>query len=227
GGKRQHIVGYLQNFLFSAERARTLVRFLSGGERNRVLLAKLFAKPANVIVLDEPTNDLDIETLELLESRLVEFGGTVLLVSHDREFLNNVVSSTIVFEEGEVREYVGGHDDWLRQRAERSSQTPGPAKASNGRRAARQATAADSADAKETVGRRRLKYAEKIELAELPEHIERLDGQIDELHRAMADPAFYQQPGDAIAREQSRLKDLDAQLAAAYRRWEELEELAD
>ncbi|NLE36758.1 MAG: ATP-binding cassette domain-containing protein, partial [Pirellulaceae bacterium] len=230
GGKRQHIVGYLQNFLFSAERARTLVRFLSGGERNRVLLAKLFAKPANVIVLDEPTNDLDIETLELLESRLVEFGGTVLLVSHDREFLNNVVSSTIVFEEGEVREYVGGHDDWLRQRAERSSQSPGPVKASNGRRATRQATATTApgpVDSKEPIGKRRLKYAERIELAELPEQIERLDKQIAELHQAMADPAFYQQPGEAIAREQTRLKEIESRLATAYRRWEELEGLVD
>ena len=115
-GSSRHVIGYLQDFLFRPERARTPVKFLSGGERNRLLLAKLFAKPANVIVLDEPTNDLDTETLELLEERLVEFDGTVLLVSHDRAFLNNVVTSTIVFEEGGVREYVGGYDDWLRQR---------------------------------------------------------------------------------------------------------------
>ena len=120
-GRPRHIIGYLQDFLFSPERARTLVRFLSGGERNRVLLAKLFAKPANVIVLDEPTNDLDAETLELLEDRLVQFEGTVLLVSHDRTFLNNVVTSTIVFEDGGFKEYVGGYDDWLRQRAARSA----------------------------------------------------------------------------------------------------------
>ena len=110
------MIGYLQDFLFSPERARTPVRFLSGGERNRVLLAKLFAKPANLIVLDEPTNDLDTETVELLEDRLVEYQGTVLLISHDREFLNNVVTSTIVFEAGGIKEYVGGYDDWLRQR---------------------------------------------------------------------------------------------------------------
>ena len=116
GGQSQHVIGYLQDFLFSPERARTPVRFLSGGERNRVLLAKLFAKPANLIVLDEPTNDLDTETVELLEERLVEYQGTVLLISHDREFLNNVVTSTIVFEAGGVKEYVGGYDDWLRQR---------------------------------------------------------------------------------------------------------------
>src|SRR5262249_12627171 len=112
-GRPRHVIGYLQDFLFSPERARTPVKFLSGGERNRVLLAKLFAKPANVIVLDEPTNDLDSETLELLEELLVQFSGTVLLVSHDREFLNNVVGSTIVFEGGNVKEYVRGYDDWL------------------------------------------------------------------------------------------------------------------
>ena len=120
GGKQQHIIGYLQDFLFSPERARSPVRFLSGGERNRLLLAKLFAKPANLIVLDEPTNDLDAESVELLEERLVEYQGTVLLISHDREFLNNVVTSTIVFEADGVREYVGGYDDWLRQRASSS-----------------------------------------------------------------------------------------------------------
>ncbi len=121
GGRSRHVIGYLQEFLFSPERARTPVRFLSGGERNRVLLAKLFAKPANLIVLDEPTNDLDAETLELLEERLVQFEGTVLLVSHDRTFLNNVVTSTIAYEDGGVMEYVGGYDDWLRQRDARSA----------------------------------------------------------------------------------------------------------
>ena len=122
GGAPRHIIGYLQDFLFSPERARTPVRFLSGGERNRVLLARLFAKPANVIVLDEPTNDLDTETLELLEERLVQFEGTVLLVSHDRAFLNNIVTSTIVFEDGDAREYVGGYDDWLRQRSSKTAE---------------------------------------------------------------------------------------------------------
>ena len=120
-GRAQHVLGYLQDFLFAPERARTEVRFLSGGERNRILLAKLFAKPANVIVLDEPTNDLDAETLELLEARLVDYQGTVLVVSHDRTFLNNVVTSTIVFEKDEVREYDGGYDDWLRQKSESES----------------------------------------------------------------------------------------------------------
>src|SRR6478735_10156613 len=116
GGGSRHVLGYLQDFLFTPDRSRTLVRFLSGGERNRLLLARLFLKPANVLVLDEPTNDLDPETLELLEERLVDFAGTILLVSHDRAFLNNVVTSTIVFEPGGAREYVGGYDDWVRQR---------------------------------------------------------------------------------------------------------------
>ena len=126
GRKPQHVIGYLEDFLFSPERARTPVRFLSGGERNRVLLAKLFAKPANVIVLDEPTNDLDAETVELLEDRLVEYRGTLLLISHDREFLNNVVTSTIVFESAGVKEYVGGYDDWLRQRPDPATEKAGP-----------------------------------------------------------------------------------------------------
>ena len=143
GGSSRHVIGYLQDFLFSPERARTPVQFLSGGERNRVLLAKLFAKPANVIVLDEPTNDLDTETLELLEERLVEFEGTVLLVSHDRAFLNNVVTSTIVFEDGGVREYVGGYDDWLRQRASQPIEKPaGEAARASAARAAQRAPAA-------------------------------------------------------------------------------------
>jgi len=120
-GVKKHVLGYLQDFLFAPERARTQVKFLSGGERNRILLAKLFAKPANVVVLDEPTNDLDAETLELLEEKLVEYSGTVLMVSHDRAFLNNVVTSTLVFEEDGLCEYVGGFDDWQRQSAQRRS----------------------------------------------------------------------------------------------------------
>ena len=134
GGQPQHVLGYLQDFLFSPERARTPIRYLSGGERNRVLLAKLFAKPANIVVLDEPTNDLDTETLELLEELLVAYQGTVLLVSHDRAFLNNVVTSTIVFEGGGVREYVGGYDDWLRQRPPVAPRSSGETASSSPRR---------------------------------------------------------------------------------------------
>jgi ATP-binding cassette subfamily F protein uup len=217
GAKAQHIIGYLQNFLFTPERARTSVRFLSGGERNRVLLAKLFAKPANVIVLDEPTNDLDAETLELLEARLVEFEGTVLLVSHDREFLNNVVSSTIVFEPEGVREYVGGYDDWLRQRTE-----PAPAPEKLARAPGVTAAVQSSPPA-----RRRLKFKEQQELAALPGQIEQLESEIAAMHDAMSLADFYRRPGAEIAEAKSKLADLEAQLTAAYHRWEELSDLAE
>ena len=219
GGSSRHVIGYLRDFLFSPERTRLPARFLSGGERNRVLLAKLFAKPANVIVLDEPTNDLDSETLELLEERLVEFAGTVLLVSHDRTFLNNVVTSTIVFEQGGVREYVGGYDDWLRQRKPASEPVPPTDRASEKPTSSRSA-AADLAK------KRKLSFKERQELDSLRPAIEKYDAEIAALHREMAEPQFYQQPGAQIAAEQARLKQLEDQLAAAYQRWEELEQLA-
>ena len=218
GGSR-HILGYLQDFLFTPDRSRTLVRFLSGGERNRLLLARLFLKPANVLVLDEPTNDLDTETLELLEERLVEFAGTILLVSHDREFLNNVVTSTIVFENGDVCEYVGGYDDWQRQRAEpvtAKSDKPTPTKSRP------QATSNRTQS-----GKRRMAYHEKRDLESLPRKIETLETEISKLHATMADPKFYSRPSNEIAREQKNLKDLAQQLTAAFQRWEELEALAD
>jgi ATP-binding cassette subfamily F protein uup len=217
GEAKQHVIGYLQKFLFAPERARTPIRFLSGGERNRVLLAKLFSKPANVIVLDEPTNDLDAETLELLEERLMEFRGTVLLVSHDREFLNNVVTSVIAFEASGVKEYFGGYDDWQRQTAATSPtpKTSGPTKQN-----------VQAAKPKPD-GKRRLSYKEQRELAGLPEAIENVESQIAEMHQQMAEPDFYQQPGDEIASAQTRLKDLESQLSQAYQRWEELEALAE
>jgi ATP-binding cassette subfamily F protein uup len=215
GGSSRHVIGYLRDFLFSPERARMPVKFLSGGERNRLLLAKLFTKPANVIVLDEPTNDLDTETLELLEERLVDFAGTVLLVSHDREFLNNVVTSTIVFEENGVREYFGGYDDWLRQRKTVS--------ASREKQASVSRTPARSVSEGPSVGKRKLSFKERRELDSLPAKIEKYDAEIAELHREMAEPRFYQQSGAQIAAEQARLKQLEEQLAAAYHRWEELE----
>jgi len=218
GGRPRHVIGYLSEFLFSAERARTLVKFLSGGECNRVLLAKLFAKPANVIVLDEPTNDLDAETLELLEDRLVQFQGTVLVVSHDRAFLNNVVTSTIAFEDGTLKEYVGGYDDWQRQRAER-------AREAEAAKAAEAATRAGSRSltTTQTKAKRRLSYKEQQELAALPAVIERLETQIAELHSEMAETDFYRRPGDQIAQRQTLVQKLDAELATAYRRWEILE----
>jgi ABC transport system ATP-binding/permease protein len=235
-GNSRHVIGYLQDFLFTPQRARTPVKFLSGGERNRVLLAKLFAKPANVIVLDEPTNDLDQETLELLEERLVQFAGTVLLVSHDREFLNNVVTSTIVFEEGAVREYVGGYDDWLRQRvavaAARGREKPsgaGPSRstgAATARGREERGAAASSAD-EGTVRKRRLSFNERQELLELPATIERLEDAIRTLHDAMAQPQYYQQPGDRIAQGRAELKRWEAELATAYQRWEQLEPLGE
>jgi ATP-binding cassette subfamily F protein uup len=224
----RHVIGYLQDFLFAPERARTPVRFLSGGERNRVLLAKLFAQPANVLVMDEPTNDLDTETLELLEERLVQYEGTLLLVSHDREFLNQVVSSTIVFEAEGVREYVGGYDDWLRQKnltqaAEKQTIVPG--------QSSRPSTSASQKERSEKSKRnlptsstpRRLAYHEQRELSQLPEKIEQLEAELDVMHQTMAQSDFYQQPSEIITQQQTRLKDLTSQLEIAYARWEELE----
>jgi ATP-binding cassette subfamily F protein uup len=213
------------------------VRFLSGGERNRVLLARLFTKPANVIVLDEPTNDLDSESLELLEERLIDFKGTVLLVSHDREFLNNVVTSTIVFEDGHVREYVGGYNDWQHQRAAMQDAAPAVGKARNqskgktanassSRNAAAPTAPAGTAQpptSDHNAKPRRLSYKENRELESLPGNIEQLEQEITARHAAMADPGFYRQSGELIAKQQAELADLDARLAAAYARWGELE----
>jgi len=227
GGRTQHVIGYLQDFLFTPERARTLVRFLSGGERNRLLLARLLAKPANVVVLDEPTNDLDTETLELLEDSLVEYDGTVLLVSHDRAFLNNVVTSTLVFEGDQVREYAGGYDDWLRQRPPVTAGGATAAETVNARGVRGSATSGKarlSSDDKAAAPReRRLTYKEQQELAALPETIARLEAEIADLHQALAAPEFYKRPGEEIARETARLRQLDEQLVEAYHRWEALE----
>ncbi|MEO8494503.1 MAG: ATP-binding cassette domain-containing protein [Planctomycetota bacterium] len=223
GENKQHVIGYLQKFLFTPDRARTLIRFLSGGERNRVLLAKLFCKPANVIVLDEPTNDLDTETLEMLEERLVEFQGTVLLVSHDRAFLNNVVTSTIVFEPGGAREYDGGYDDWVRQRALTDKRAASPAVKGKDAKAA--AAGKDSPNGSKPI-KRRLNYKEQRELDELPGAIEQLEFAVAKSHEQMAESTFYQQPRDQIARKQSELKEVERKLKAAYARWEALEQLA-
>jgi ATP-binding cassette subfamily F protein uup len=220
GEGKRHILGYLQDFLFTPERARSPVRFLSGGERNRLLLARLFTKPANVLVLDEPTNDLDTETLELLEERLIEFAGTVFLVSHDREFLNKVVTCTIAFEPTGVREYVGGYDDWLRQRADTEVEEFKP-KPTAVRATVKSAIPASAA------GKRRLAYHEKRELESLPATIESLDAKLAVLHEAMALPEFYKQPPGEIARQQTESKTLQQQLDAAYARWEELEQIAE
>jgi ATP-binding cassette subfamily F protein uup len=221
GGSNRHVLGYLQDFLFTPEQARTPVRKLSGGERNRVLLARLFAKPANILVLDEPTNDLDMETLDLLEERLVEYPGTVLTVSHDREFLNRVVTSTIVFEEDGIREYVGGYDDWIRQRAAARSPAatkPAPASASK---------AIPGSGSGKPAGRtRKLTFSEQHELKGLPAQIDRLEQAIAAQQERMAAPGFYQQPREQLVAAQQELQTLETQLTQAYARWEELEALA-
>jgi ATP-binding cassette subfamily F protein uup len=221
-GKSRHIVGYLGDFLFSKERAKTLVRFLSGGERNRLLLARMFTKPANVLVLDEPTNDLDAETLELLEELLVDYQGTLITVSHDREFLNNVVTSTLVFGgEGNVKEFAGGYDDWLRQSSQSNPTTFEKAKGG----ASSSPVAASSAQSAPIVAvrPRRLTFREQKELEGLPALIERLEGEQGRMHAQMAEPTFYQKPGPEIASASARAAAIDAELQAAYARWELLE----
>ncbi|MFO0923864.1 MAG: ATP-binding cassette domain-containing protein [Pirellulales bacterium] len=214
-GKSRHIIGYLQDFLFTPEEARTPIRYFSGGQKNRLLLAKLFTLPANLLVLDEPTNDLDSETLELLESNLVEYEGTVLVVSHDRDFLNNVVSSTLVLEGDRVKEYDGGYDDWLRQRTpstkESSKSTP-PAKAK-----------APSQEAAPRPTSKKRSFKEQKEYDELPDRITLLESQLTDLHALMADASFYKQPSDTIASKQKEAASLEQSIANAYARWEELE----
>ncbi len=213
-GKTRHIISYLQDFLFSPAQARTPVKALSGGERNRLLLARLFAKPSNVLVMDEPTNDLDIETLELLEELLLDYTGTLLLVSHDRAFLNNVVTSSLVFEgAGRVNEYVGGYDDWLRQRKP-------PALEKNLKASEKQETHRPPRERP-----RKLSYKEQRELEALPKRIETLEAEQEALHRTMGDPTFYQQAADKIAANKARLKALTQELEEAYQRWEALEAL--
>jgi ATP-binding cassette subfamily F protein uup len=230
-GERKHVLGYLQDFLFAPQRARTPVKFLSGGERNRILLAKLFAKPANVIVLDEPTNDLDAETLEMLEERLVEFPGTVVVVSHDRAFLDDVVSSVIVFEASGLREYVGGYTDWKRAVERREADAKKNAVGSSGERGTSvprgsASSAAPSSSAKAvnlTSNSRKLSFKEKQELQRLPAEIEKLEAQIGELHQQMAEPSFFQQPAAKLTEVQTKLSTLEQKVKKSYARWEELE----
>jgi ATP-binding cassette subfamily F protein uup len=210
-GTTKHVISYLQDFLFTPDRARQPVRSLSGGERNRLMLAKLFARPFNVLVMDEPTNDLDLETLELLEELLLEYQGTLLLVSHDRAFLNSVVTSTLVFEgKGRVLEYVGGYDDWMRQRTPVAAESKPvvPSKSTK-----------DKPKTKPT----KLSYKDKRELDSLPKKIEELDAELAAAHAAVVDPEFYQQDGAVIAEANKRLQQLEHELEQAYARWEELE----
>jgi ATP-binding cassette subfamily F protein uup len=214
GGQQRHVISYLQDFLFTPDRCHTPLGALSGGERNRLLLARLFSKPSNLLVLDEPTNDLDIETLDLLEERLAEYSGTVLLVSHDRAFLDRVVTSSLVFEgNGRVNEYVGGYSDWLRQRR------PHPvAGAPAGKRPRKE-------NQKPRPPANKLSYKDQRELDSLPRRIEALETTIEELHARMTDPAFYQLSRQVIAAEKAHLLSAESDLQSAYQRWEELEQM--
>jgi ATP-binding cassette subfamily F protein uup len=214
-GEPRHVHGYLRDFLFPPERASSRVKALSGGERNRLLLARLFTRPANLLVLDEPTNDLDIETLELLEALLIDWPGTLLLVSHDRAFIDHVVTSTLVFEgEGRVQEYVGGYADWLRQRrhAEPAAGTPR-------RTALAGATPNGSAEAR----RAKLSYREQQELDGLPRRIEEMEGEQERLNAQVGDPSFYRKTAETIHRTLARLDELQQATLDAYARWDELD----
>jgi ATP-binding cassette subfamily F protein uup len=213
-GLPKHVIGYLQDFLFTSDRAKCPVSQLSGGERNRLMLARLFTQASNVLVFDEPTNDLDTETLELLEEILLEYSGTVLVVSHDREFLNNVATATLVFEgNGIVKEYVGGYDDW---QAVKSHMKPAGKAVS----ASSVKRPAPSLDLKEN---KKLSFKEKRELEALPVLIEQFEQEHEELGLRMADPAWFARPG-FITLSKERLSRIDSDLSAAYRRWEELSE---
>ncbi len=211
-GQNKHVIGYLQDFLFDPARVRQPVKSLSGGERNRLLLAKLFTKPFNLLVLDEPTNDLDAETLELLEEQLINYQATLLLVSNDREFIDNVVTSTLVFENGELNSYVGGYQDWLRQRPE--------PKREKAVKAAKPAAVAE----KPAPARKKLSYKDQRELEQLPARIEQLEADLDAVQTRMSDPDFYKgEPAD-ISAAQARQSELEQQLEVAFSRWDELDQ---
>lgn len=218
-GRPRNVIGYLQDFLFSPERARTPVKVLSGGERNRLFLARLFTKPSNILVMDEPTNDLDIETLELLEELLAEYSGTLLLVSHDRAFLNNVVTSTIVLEGGgEINEFVGGYDDWVNQ--SQASKSVAESK-SNPPEAGVNLKSDNTSNAPKP--RRKLSFKEEKELAALTEKIEKFESEREEIYTLMSDNSFYQKNPAEIAKIKSRLDALEDELLESFQRWEELE----
>ena len=228
-GQSRHVLSYLKDFLFTPDRARQPVRALSGGERNRLLLARLFTQPANLLIMDEPTNDLDTETLELLEELLLNFEGTLLLVSHDRALLDAVVTSTLVFEgDGRLTEYVGGYEDWLRQQppvvpkpANKPTKTPKPNLAGVGKEAI--SPLSGQATGQVAPKRDKLGFNERRELEALPARIEVLEMEIDSLQTRMGEASFYQQSGAAMAQTRERLAALEVELAAAYERWEILE----
>jgi ATP-binding cassette subfamily F protein uup len=212
-GKDRHVISYLRDFLFAPDRVRQPVKALSGGERNRLLLARLFSRPSNVLVLDEPTNDLDSDTLDLLEERLTEYPGTVMLISHDRAFLDNVVTSTIVFEgEGRVNEYIGGYEDWLRQTKPVGTEAKKRRKTDSGKNDGQSAKAVNA-----------LTYGERLELGKLPAKLEKLEKQQSAFHAQMAEADFYQQDKTDIVRVQEQLAALDAEMEIVFARWESLE----
>jgi ATP-binding cassette subfamily F protein uup len=238
GGEPRHIIGYLQDFLFPPERSRSPVKALSGGERNRLLLARLFTRPANVLVLDEPTNDLDLETLELLEEQLLEWPGTLLLVSHDRRFLDNVVTSTMVFEgAGRVVEYTGGYYDWLRQKPDASRSTSPAMSPKSGPPSAAAAVAplearqpeSSRSKARSTPGaavsseKRKLSFKEQRELEALPGAIAALEAEHEELQARSLQPGFYKEAPSVITTVLARMSAIGDELLAAYRRWDELD----
>ncbi len=224
-GQSRHVLSYLGDFLFSPQRARTPVKALSGGERARLLLARLFSKPANLLVLDEPTNDLDVETLELLEEVLLGFKGTVLMVSHDRAFLDNVVTSTLVFEgDGRVREYVGGYQDWLRQGGSPRLLGVGEGKAARPDEArASSSTAAPAETPRAEAPKKKLSYKLQRELDALPEQIDALEQELAAVQAETADPAFYQRPAAETGAALGRLETLQSELDRLLERWAELD----
>jgi ATP-binding cassette subfamily F protein uup len=225
-GRPRHVNGYLADFLFPPERSRSPVKALSGGERNRLLLARLFTRPANVLVLDEPTNDLDLESLELLEAQLAEFPGTLLLVSHDREFLDNAVTSTLVFEGGgRVQEYVGGYRDWLKQRAaaREAAAQPSSAPPPGSRQQPRAGGPAGSDGRRETGSRKRLTFKEQREFTALPGRIDSLEAELRRLEATIAGPEFYKEEAAEIARALARAEEARRELDEAYARWIDLE----
>ncbi len=231
-GRDKHVISYLQDFLFTPDRVHSPVKTLSGGERNRLMLARLFAQPANVLVMDEPTNDLDIETLELLEELLLDFSGTLLLVSHDRSFVNHIVTSTIAFEgNGILEEYVGGYDEWIKQRKQAPAATSttlstGSASSTLSKKKKKTDTKPETPchDKKENPqDLKKLTYKERIELEKLPKLIETYEVDIETLHAQMGATDFYQHSQDKINQTQDKLAKLEQELEGYYKRWEELE----
>ena len=216
-GKSRHAVGYLKEFLFTPDQMRSPVKTLSGGEKNRLLLARLFMRPSNFLVLDEPTNDLDAETLELLEELLLNYQGNVLLVSHDRAFLNNLVTSILVFEgDGLVAEYIGGYDDWVKQRKKDETKNP-PKPRKNGTKKPKS----------KREGPKKLTFRENRELEEIPSLIESLEQEHEKIFKDLSDPAFYKKESAEIARAKERLESLETELEKSYQRWEALESVKE